>query len=224
MRTPPEVTERLYTPAQVAELLGVNVHTVRYWGRIGKIACVKTPGGHRRIPQSVIDGILGKRSQRSTRPRVAIYSRVSTKKQADMGNLGRQKERLLEYAVAQGYDIVAVFSEMASGVNEKRRELAKLLDLVFGRKLDVVIVEYRDRLARFGYEYLERTLRAFDVRIEVLEQQEKEQTEELAEDLMSIVSSFAARLYGSRGGKAAKKMLEDLLRNHVSALNLEGSV
>ncbi|MBI2571021.1 MAG: hypothetical protein HYV63_28785 [Candidatus Schekmanbacteria bacterium] len=79
------------------------------------------------------------------------------------------------------------------------------MDLVFGRKIDRVIVEYRDRLARFGYDYLERTFGAFDVRVEVLEAEKKEHTEELADDLLAIIRSFAARLYGARGGNAIKK-------------------
>ncbi|MBI2572185.1 MAG: recombinase family protein, partial [Candidatus Schekmanbacteria bacterium] len=130
-----EISERCYTPGQAAQLLGVNVFTLRTWARVGKIASVKTPGGHRRIPPWVIDQMLGKQSRRASRLRVAIYARVSTKKQAEMGYLVRQKDRLFEYAISKGYDVVASFSEVASGVNEKRRELGKLLTLIFERKI-----------------------------------------------------------------------------------------
>ncbi|MBI2571020.1 MAG: recombinase family protein [Candidatus Schekmanbacteria bacterium] len=110
MRKPIEITERCYTPGQAAQLLGVNVFTLRTWARDGKIASVKTVGGHRRIPQWVVDQMLGKQTQRGARLRVAIYARVSTKKQAEMGNLVRQKDRLFEHAISSGYDVVASFS------------------------------------------------------------------------------------------------------------------
>lgn len=87
--------------------------------------------------------------------RAGLYSRVSTRRQADAGNLERQTQRLGEYARAAGYEIVGVYEEIAGGLNESRRQLRKLTKAIVAGKINIVVVEYKDRLARFGYIYLE---------------------------------------------------------------------
>jgi len=98
---------------------------------------------------------------------------VSTAKQADAGNLQRQKERLITYAVEKGYQIAAIYKETASGLNENRRELTKLLKEASKGSMDIIIIEYKDRLARFGYKYLEQYFLSYGVVIEVIETNEE---------------------------------------------------
>ena len=104
------------------------------------------------------------------------------------------------FAREQGWDCEVV-AEVASGVNENRRGLLKVLNRARRGELDRVVVEYEDRLARFGLGYLRAFLQAFGVELVILNGKErKELGEELAEDLVAIVASFAARIYGKRGG------------------------
>ena len=149
--------------------------------------------------------------------RVIVYARVSTRKQADVGNLQRQKERLVTHAVEQGYQVEAVLTEIASGLNENRPRLRKALKQIAAGQADIILVEYRDRLARFGFKYLDLFVTEFGGRIEVLERpDDKTPNEELVKDLIAIVTSFSARIYGKRGGRVARQvseMLKGALRN-----------
>ncbi len=132
---------------------------------------------------------------------VAIYPRVSAKKQQDAGNLNRQRERLLSYCVTNKLEVVDVIEDVASGVNENRKGLKKLFELARRGEIDTVVVEYKDRLARFGFEYLKEALASYGVKIIIVEEDEsKSPNEELLEDL-AIVTSFSARLSGKRGAK-----------------------
>jgi len=96
---------------------------------------------------------------------------------------------------------VEIIEDVASGVNEKRRGLKKLFKLVREGKAENVIVEYEDRLARFGIEYIKEFFEEHGVNLIVVEEREKSPEEELVEDLISIVVSFAGRIYGKRGAK-----------------------
>ena len=101
----------------------------------------------------------------------------------------------------QHWTVVAARTDVASGLNEERRGLHQLLDLARERQASVVVVEYRDRLARFGLGYLETFLHAFGVRVIVMENRVKDDQQELVEDLIAITTSFSARIYGKRGGE-----------------------
>ena len=148
--------EKLLTSHQLAKLLNVWPETLRRWEKEGKLIPLRTPGGHRRYKESQIKTLLGEEQDTVTGKNCIIYARVSTAKQADAGNLQRQKERLITYAVEKGYQIAAIYTETASGLNENRRELAKLLKEAPKGNIGTVIIEYKDRLARFGYKYLEQ--------------------------------------------------------------------
>jgi len=98
--------------------------------------------------------------------------------------------------------MVALIQEKASGLNEKRKGLKKLLHLIDHQEIDLVLIEYPDRLVRFGYGYLEEAFRWKQVRIEVVEPPKVQTpTEELVADVLSMVTVFSGRLYGSRAKK-----------------------
>jgi putative resolvase len=145
-------------------------------------------------------------------PRCALYARVSSGRQAQDGHLSRQRERLKEAAHARGYEVVAVITEQASSLNERRRGMKKLLDLVGEQAVDVVLIEYPDRLVRFGFRYLEQAFQWQHVRLEVLDQpQIQEPTEELIRDMLTIVTVFAGRLYGQRA-KGLRTRVQNALK------------
>ncbi|MEM2859979.1 MAG: IS607 family transposase, partial [Candidatus Bathyarchaeia archaeon] len=187
--------EKLYTLKEAKRLLGVTTRTIQRWDKEGKIRVVRTVGGRRRVPESEIKRILGLREERI----VIGYARVSSSAQKD--DLERQKQLILTYAKEKGYGEVQVLSDVGSGLNENRKSFLRLLDMVFERRISKVIVAYEDRLTRFGIETLSRVFSVFGTEIEVINRGEKTPQEELVEDLITIVSHFAGKLYGMRSHK-----------------------
>ncbi len=204
--------ERLLRPKEACQLLGISYSTLLRWIREGKIRAVTTEGGKYRIPYSEVKRYLdgGRRETRAV-----IYARVSSADQEE--DLERQINYLTNYATAKGYRVVEVLKDVASGLNTQRKGLLRLFKLVEGRGVDVVLITYKDRLTRFGFEYLEEFFSAMGVRIEVVFGEEpKDAAQELVEDLISIITSFAGKIYGMRSHKktalvqGVKKLLGEL--------------
>jgi excisionase family DNA binding protein len=195
------VSEKLLILREACRRLGVHPNTLRKWDREGKISVVRTVGGRRRIPESEVERLIGFVKPDASRKAV-IYVRVSSHDQKQKGDLERQKQSLLDYARSRGYEVVAVLEDVASGLNENRKSLSKLFGFVEGRKIGVVVVAFKDRLTRYGFRYLERYFSSHGVRVEVVNGEEpKDAYQELVEDLIALVSSFAGKLYGLRSHK-----------------------
>jgi excisionase family DNA binding protein len=215
------MSEKLLSISKAAAYLNISRASINRWQAKGKLHPVYTPGGHRRFLESDLRAAVGLDAIAApdATVRAIVYARVSTRKQANAGNLQRQKERLVTRAVEQGYQVVTVLTEIASGVNERRPKLRQALQQIADGQADVIVVEFQDRLARFGSEYLSLFVTAFGGRIEVLETPDsKASNEELVEDLIAIVTSFSARIYGKRGGRVArqvKETLKDALRDDL---------
>ena len=135
-----------------------------------------------------------------------IYCRVSN--QSRKKELNYQVKRCEEFAQAQGISVDKVFKEVASGMNDKRRELIKMLDY----KPQIILIENKDRLTRFGFNYLENLLNKLNCKIIVINA-ENEDEADLMKDLVSIITSFCCRLYGLRRTKnkvdKIKKVLDE---------------
>ena len=185
-------------------------NTLLSWEKQGILHPIRTPGGRRRYRKEEIERLLSlglEAHSERPRPRTLLYARVSTKKQEAF--LQNQIARLEAFARERGW-VYEVVAEVASGVNENRRGLLKVLNRAKNGELERVVVEYEDRLARFGLEYIRRFLEAFGVELLVLNGKESEEVHrELGEDLVAVVSSFAARIYGRRGARARKGERED---------------
>jgi putative resolvase len=186
--------EKLYTLKEAKKLLGVTTRTIQRWDKEGKIRVVRTIGGRRRIPESEIKRILGVKEEEE---RVVVgYARVSSTTQKD--DLERQKQLIRSYA-KNGE--IQILSDVGSGLNENRKGFLRLLEMVTERKVSRVIVAYKDRLTGFGFETLRKVFQVFGTEIEVINSEEKVPQEELVEDLVTIVSHFAGKLYGMRSHK-----------------------
>lgn len=197
--------------AEARRRLGVSSRTLRRWDAQGAIKTIRSPGGRRMFSLESINRLAGERSGGN---RAVIYARVSSIKQKRDGNLDRQKDRLVNAAQEQGYRIVEVIVEQASGINEKRRGLRRIFRLVEESRIDLVVVEFRDRLARFGYSYLETYLKARKVRLVCLDDAPPTSVEdELTRDLITIITVFSARLYGRRS-HGFRKHVTDVIRTH----------
>lgn len=206
---------------QVANMFGVDAQTIRVWVKDGKLDCIMTPNGHRRFNKNYILGMLNEKTTVSSEEKntVLIYARVSTKKQADAGNLDRQITRLVEYAVTHDLKIKQIYREIASGIHENRKALQRMLNFLKENPGCRVLIEYKDRLARFGFSYLEKYIQDSGSTIHILDTEEKEEEQELVEDLIAITTSFSARIYGKRGGK---RMNEEQIKHAIEGVLREG--
>jgi excisionase family DNA binding protein len=206
--------ERLLRPGEVCRRLGISYSTLSRWVREGRIRAVRTAGGVFRVPESEVRRIA-EGLPISREIRAVIYARVSSSDQRS--DLERQVQYLTQYCSSKGYRVVDVLSDVASGLKTDRKGLLKLFNYVVNRQVDVVVVTYRDRLSRFGFEYLEHFFNQHGIKIEVIFGEEPRDThQELVEDLIEIVTSFAGKLYGLRSRKKKrlvegfKKLLEEV--------------
>lgn len=189
--------------SQYAKKLGLSYHTVwRMWKR-GEIRARQLPTGTVLVEEEINPKIppLGG---------VAIYTRVSSNE--NRSNLKAQADRLKQYAIAKGWKIERIVMEVGSGVNDKRSKLEALLsDKAWG----ILLVEHRDRLTRFGFNYLKLMLREQGRIIEVVNEAENER-EGIVQDFVAVIYSFAAKLYGLR---RAKRKTEKILKELQEAEN-----
>ena len=196
--------EKHYTMKEASKILGVTVKTLQRWDKEGKIRCIRTAGGRRRIPESEIKRILGLREER----KVVGYARVSGKSERRKEDLKRQIEVIKEYSKRLGIEEIEVIKDIGSGLNENRKGFQKLLDLVLNNEVSKVIVTHKDRLTRFGFETLKRIFEKHGTEIVVIYDKDSDSKEELVEDLITIIAHFAGKLYGMRSHKY-KKVVED---------------
>ena len=138
--------------------------------------------------------------------RAVLYSRVSLSE--NKKNLDSQMERLRNYAVAKGYKIKNEIKEIGSGLNDNRKKLTWILEN--RDKYDFIVIEHKDRLTRFGYNYLELFLNSYGKKIEVINEVYNDK-EDLIQDFISIITSFCARIYGQRRSRRKiEKIIKEL--------------
>jgi excisionase family DNA binding protein len=186
--------ERYLSTREFAKLLGVSRATVIKWIKSGRIVAFGVHGRWR-IPYSEVERVL--RGVQRVR-RVAIYARVSSSTQR--GDLERQVEslKLWVYRNLPNAEYVVV-TDIASGLNEDRRGLRELIEMAKRKEVEAIVITYRDRLTRFGFEYLKTLFNTLGVDVYVAFQEEpKDYVQELVEDFIEIVTSFASRIYGKR--------------------------
>ena len=194
--------EQFVSIGKAAKMLGMSIEGLRKWEREGRLIPVRTVTNHRRYRVADLHALMHEDVPNpALDTRCILYARVSTKNQQESGNLDRQLGRLTAFAAEQHWTVVAALTDVASGLDEKRRGLHQLLDLAREHQAGLVVVESRERLARFGLGYLETFLHAFGVRVVVMESPPKDDPQELVDDLIAITTSFSARIYGQRGGK-----------------------
>jgi len=188
-----------YKISQYARKNNVTTRTVWNWIKNNKIKTDRTDSG----------GWLIVEEDEYKYEKVAIYSRVSSSENKD--NLERQTERLLNFCASKGYTVSLIVSEIGSGLNDKRPKLEKLL---LDTTITKIVVEHKDRLARFGLNYIEKLLLINNRTIEYINLVHNEK-EDLIQDFVSIITSFTARLYGQRRNKRhTVKLIESLKNNN----------
>jgi putative resolvase len=188
------LSKRYLTTSEFAEIIGVSRSTVISWIKSGRIVAYSV-SGRWRIPYGEVERLL-KGAQRVKR--VAIYARVSSNTQKS--DLERQVESLKLW-VSRSFPSAEyiVVTDIASGLNEDREGLRKLIEMAKRGEIQAIVVAYRDRLTRFGFEYLKTLFNTLGVDVYVaLQEEPKDYIQELVEDFVEIVTSFASRIYGKR--------------------------
>jgi putative resolvase len=187
---------RLLRSGEVAKRLGLHPLTVRRWVKEGKIAAIPI-GREARIPITEVERLLGE--QRAGI--IVLYGRVSGHEQKE--DLQLQVQQLEQWAlVARTGQKTVTLTDIGSGLNTERKSLQRLLALVQDYQVVEVVVTFSDRLTRFGLSYLRALFSGYGVTLTVLHPDEdKTPDQELTEDLLAILASFAGRLYGVRSQK-----------------------
>ena len=142
--------------------------------------------------------------------KVALYARVSNNDAKD--NLDRQLERIRNYSISNGYNIVKEVKEISSDLNDKRKKLIKLLE---DDSYDLIVVENKDRLTRFGFNYIKTLLNKLDKDILIINDTQDDDKKDILSDLISIIYSFSARIYGLRRGRSKSKEIEKSIKNDI---------
>lgn len=196
---------RLVSISKASEVLGVSIATLRRWEADGRITAQRTSAGHRRYDLAVLKPELF-HAPPDTR-RTLAYARVSSHDQKD--DLQRQMQVLEMYCASQGWTF-EILSDLGSGMNYHKKGLKKLLDAIIEGSVGRLVLTHKDRLLRFGAELVFAICEAKQVEVVILNRGEDTSFEEdLAKDVLEIITVFSARLYGSRSRKN-KKLLEDL--------------
>ena len=184
-------------PKEYAEIAGLHYRTIVRKYKEGKIEGIndgvriylKNPNYQE--PQEQTQG-----------SRVILYARVSSS--TNKASLDGQIERMRDYSAAKGYTIVREVKEVASGLNDKRKKLNSILE---SKDWDILLVEHKDRLTRFGFNYFNTILNKNEQRVEAINSSiKKDKDEEIIEDLIAIITSF----YGRNRKNKTKQIIEDL--------------
>jgi predicted site-specific integrase-resolvase len=195
---------------KAARMMGVSTSTLRIWDRKKMFkANYRTAGGHRRYSINSLLAHIGQiahqgppnTKRQNLKARVVTYARVSSNKQKN--DLYRQIDHLKAYVEQQGWEIVKQYSDIGSGLNDQRRGLLKLIQDLPILQPTMIVSSYHDRLTRFGTKLLETICSLFSTQIVIthLNKQQSSLQEQLVEDVLAVLTSFAGKLHRSRRGK-----------------------
>ena len=191
---------------EVLELLQITRPTLTKYVKEGLIKVNILPNGRYDYDKDSVYKLFNKGVERKT----YIYARVSTPKQkADLEN---QIQMLKQFCFSNGYCISRVFSDVASGISfEKRKDFFKMLDDVIAGKVERVVITYKDRLSRVGFELFYHLFKKYNCEIVVMSEvgSEKLDSEEIFEEIISLLHCYSMKLYSKRKGQKIKKILEE---------------
>lgn len=199
---------KYYSIGEFANKIGKTVQTLRNWDNKGTLKPHHiTEGGTRYYSQEQLNHFLGLKQDKKLNKKTIGYCRVSSHKQKD--DLERQIENIKTYMFARGYQF-EIITDIGSGINYNKKGLNQLIDMITNSEVDKIVVLYKDRLIRFGYELIENLCNKYGTTIEIIDNTERSGEQELVEDMIQIVTVFSKRLQGKRSHKA-KKMIKELL-------------
>lgn len=191
---------------EVLELLQITRPTLTKYVKEGLIEVTTLPNGRYDYSKESVYKIFNKGVKRKT----YIYARVSTTKQKK--DLENQIDMLKQFCFSNGYEVSKVYSDIASGISfEKRKDFFKMLDDIISGKVERVIISYKDRLSRVGYELFYYLFKKYNCEIIVMSEvgSEKLDSEEIFEEIISLLHCYSMRLYSKRKGQKIKEILKE---------------
>ena len=197
--------KKYYSIKEFSKILGVSSQTLRNWNANGKLYPHHTSSnGYRYYSQEQLNQVM---NIKTNLDRIVIgYCRVSSNKQKD--DLERQIENMKLYLNAQGKPYEIIY-DIGSGINYNKKGLKELIKRISQNKVEKVVIFYKYRLLRFGFELIEYIASLYDCNIEIIDNTEKSEQQELVEDLVQIITVFSCKLQGKRANKA-KKLIKEL--------------
>ena len=195
------------TAKEIKENLRISGVTLMKWKNSGKIKYRKL--SDRKVLYD-IDSVESTEEQDNYNFKNVIYARVSTSGQKN--DLQNQIEVIKNYMLSNGILVDEIYSDIASGMNEKRKQFNELMKSVFKREIKTIYITFKDRLSRFGFEYFREIFNYFGTKIVVLDDKEetnKTYQQELIEDLLAIIHLYSMKLYTNRKNKL--KRIEELI-------------
>lgn len=199
---------KYYTIHEFSKLVGKSAQTLRNWDNNGKLKPHHTStNGYRYYKEEQINEVFG---VKNGKPQIVIgYCRVSSHKQKD--DLERQISHVQTYLISKA-EPFEIISDIGSGINYNKKGLQEIIRKIMIGEVKKVVVLYKDRLLRFGFELIEYVAKLNNCEIEIIDNTVKSQQEELVEDLVQIITVFSCRLQGSRANKA-KKLIKELMED-----------
>lgn len=188
-----------YNIKEFSVLINVSKQTLRNWDKEGKLTPIKLASGHRRYNDEHLMK-FNKNLKNINRINV-VYCRESTAQQSN--SLNNQIDKCKEFCVAKGLSVDLVISDTNSALNYNRKGLNELLKLAVDNKIENLIIYYKDRLVRFGFEMFIELSKINNFNIIIIDNSETNKTkdQEFAEDLISIIHHFSMKIYGKRSYK-----------------------
>ena len=197
---------KYYSINEFSKILGVSAQTLRNWDKSGKLHPHHTStNGYRYYSHEQLGQVMNIKT--NVDKKVIGYCRVSSNKQKD--DLKRQIENMEMYLTSQGKPF-EIISDIGSGINYKKKGLKELIKLITQNKVEKVVVLYKDRLVRFGFELIEYLASLYNCEIEIVDNTAKSEQQELVEDLIQIITVFSCRLQGKRANKT-RKLVKELI-------------
>jgi len=197
---------KYYSINEFSKILGVSAQTLRNWDNKGKLHPHHTSSnGYRYYSHEQLNQVINIKPNLDRK--IIGYCRVSSHKQKD--DLGRQIENMRTYLLSQGKPF-EIIQDIGSGINYKKKGLRQLIKLITQNKVEKVVVLYKDRLLRFGFELVEYIASLYNCEIEIVDTTKKSEQQELVEDLVQIITVFSCKLQGKRSGKT-KKIIQELI-------------
>ena len=196
------------TAKEAKNILKINATTLKSWKDKGILSYKKL--SDKKILYD-IDSVLNNSNMVDNRLNV-IYARVSNTKQHN--DLLNQIELVKSYCITNGIKISKVYQDIASGMNENRKDFNILINDVISGKIKNIYISFKDRLTRFGFDYFKNLFQKYNVNIIILDELEESNKtfqDELTEDLISIIHHFSMKLYSNRRKKL--KEIEKILES-----------
>lgn len=191
---------------EVLELLQITRPTLTKYVKEGLIKTTTLPNDRYDYDSESVYKLFNKGVERKT----YIYARVSTSKQKN--DLENQINLLKQFCFSNGYKISKIYSDIASGISfEKRKDFFLMLDDIISGKVERIIITYKDRLSRVGFELFYHLFKKYNCEIVIMSEigSSKLDSEEIFEEIVSLLHCYSMKMYSKRKGQKIKEVLEE---------------